>query len=136
LPSRKSASALPESAQASKSSDATHPGDREAARAASSADAAGEAARRAAHRLPTGAYPVITESASMRPDNESHPEPADLFRPGSKGENMSASESSGQSGSEATTQVGAVQRPLPQDAAVIAPSPSPSLLGRPEGPKS
>ena len=72
----------------------------------------------------------------MRPENEPHPEPADLFRPGSTGENTSSSESSEESGAEATTQVGAVRRPGSQDPTTVAPSPSPSLFSRPEGRKS
>ena len=40
-----------------------------------------DAARKGAHRLHTGAYPVVGEPVSMRPRNEPPPEPAELFRP-------------------------------------------------------
>jgi hypothetical protein len=84
----------------SRSSDVTRPvtpADRAAAAALSGgtgpskpADAASTdstVARKAAHRLPTGAYPVVaTDSASMRPRNEPPPEPADLFRPPQRSE--------------------------------------------------
>lgn len=36
---------------------------------------------KAAHRLPTGAYPAVGEQPSMRPRTEPEPEPGDLFRP-------------------------------------------------------
>ncbi|MBW0119641.1 hypothetical protein [Pseudonocardia abyssalis] len=38
-------------------------------------------AGKAAHRLPTGAYPAVGENSSLRPRSEPEPEPADLFRP-------------------------------------------------------
>lgn len=42
----------------------------------------GSAGKPAAHRLPTGAYPAVTEKAtSMRPRTEPDPEPGELFRP-------------------------------------------------------
>ena len=40
--------------------------------------------RKGAHRLHTGAYPVIDEPVSMRPRNEPPPEPAELFRPAAR----------------------------------------------------
>jgi hypothetical protein len=48
-----------------------------------------DAARKGAHRLHTGAYPVVNEPISMRPRNEPPPEPAELFRPAGREEQRS-----------------------------------------------
>jgi hypothetical protein len=52
----------------------------------SEADPADQAAKKGAHRLHTGAYPVVNEPVSMRPRNEPPPEPAELFRPADREE--------------------------------------------------
>jgi hypothetical protein len=44
------------------------------------------APKKGAHALHTGAYPVVSESVSMRPRNEPPPEPAELFRPAARAE--------------------------------------------------
>ena len=44
------------------------------------------APKKGAHALHTGAYPVVSDSASMRPRNEPPPEPAELFRPAARAE--------------------------------------------------
>jgi hypothetical protein len=49
-----------------------------------------DAAKKGAHRLHTGAYPVVNEPVSMRPRNEPPPEPAELFRPADRAEQRSA----------------------------------------------
>ena len=68
-----------------KSTDVTRPfvrGSETSAKAApTESESADEAMRRGAHRLHTGAYPVVAEPVSMRPRNEPPPEPAELFRP-------------------------------------------------------
>jgi len=46
----------------------------------------GPAPKKGAHALHTGAYPVVSDSASMRPRNEPPPEPAELFRPAARAE--------------------------------------------------
>jgi hypothetical protein len=63
-----------------RSAAATHDSRNGTSTSAEPAPSTGESYRKAAHRLPTGAYPV-GEPASMRPRNEPPPEPADLFRP-------------------------------------------------------
>jgi hypothetical protein len=44
------------------------------------------AAKKGAHALHTGSYPVVNEPVSMRPRNEPPPEPAELFRPAARDE--------------------------------------------------
>lgn len=97
-------------------------------------------AGKAAHRLPTGAYPAVTEQSSSRPRTEPGIEPADLFQPRSAdsrpaeprttavpqqpapekpvvGPEERSTEKSG--GVDTTTVVGSVRpedaRPVPQD---------------------
>jgi hypothetical protein len=64
-----------------RSAAATHDSRNGTSTSAEPAPSADESFRKAAHRLPTGSYPVVGESASMRPRNAPPPEPADLFRP-------------------------------------------------------
>lgn len=88
-----------------------------------------EPTRQPAHRLPTGAYPVVGDGTSMRPRNEPQPEPADLFKPGPRAEHKPATERSDQRPSEATVKVAAVRQAMPQDATIVSPNP---LMGRPD----
>ncbi|MBN9102155.1 MAG: hypothetical protein J0I49_29270 [Pseudonocardia sp.] len=84
---------------------------------------------KAAHRLPTGAYPAVGEQASMRPRSEPEPEPADLFRPlAQPGREAPAAkkEPSDKPGDvEATMKVGPVRPSAPSDATVVAPAVKP-----------
>lgn len=116
------------------SSDPAPSTDRDAVHA-ESADAASSAeeTRRAAHRLPTGAYPIVSEAdgddgASLRPRNEPQPEPADLFRPGARAEQKPPTGQPNVRRADATMQVAAVGHPVPQDGSVVPPH-----LGRNDG---
>lgn len=119
------------------------------------------AGKRAAHRLPTGAYPAVTEAPSMRPRNEPEAQPGELFRPASAQTDHSVGGSDGQPGAqtvaagpvgsvsgpdpmvptarpsadvEATTKVDSV-RPSPSgEATVLAPAVEPGRSGRSESP--
>jgi len=121
------------------SSDPAPRADRDAV-LAESADAAAastaDATKKAAHRLPTGAYPVVSDAVvsdavvsdadlddagSLRPRNEPHPEPADLFRPGARAEQKPPTDQPKVRRADATMQVAAVRHPVQQDDTVLRP---------------
>jgi hypothetical protein len=84
-------------------------------------DSDDSAAKRGAHRLNTGAYPVVSEPVSMRPRNEPAPEPAELFRPA--GRDGRTSDSSRAATPETTVKVAAVEPTNGDDARSLAPIP-------------
>jgi hypothetical protein len=75
-------------------------------------DSDDSAAKRGAHRLNTGACPVVNEPLSMRPRNEPAPEPAELFRPAGR-----------LATPETTVKVAAVEPTNGADARSLAPIP-------------
>jgi hypothetical protein len=79
---------------------------------------------KAAHRLPTGAYPEVGEQSSMRPRSEPEAEPADLFRPPDRAvrETPPAKEPAAKGDVEATMKVGVVRPSAPSDATVGSPT--------------
>lgn len=84
-------------------------------------DSDDSAAKRGAHRLNTGAYPVVSEPVSMRPRNEPAPEPAELFRPA--GREGRTSDPSRAATPETTVKVAAVEATNGADARPLAPIP-------------
>ena len=82
-----------------------------------STDADDQSAKTGAHRLHTGAYPIVSEPISMRPRNEPPPEPAELFRPAPR-EGKTADPTP-----EGTVTVGAVHPASGADGRALAPVP-------------
>jgi len=78
-------------------------------------------AKRGAHRLHTGAYPVVSEPVSMRPRNEPAPEPAELFRPAAR--EGRTSDPHRAATPDTTVKVAAVEATNGADARSLAPIP-------------
>jgi hypothetical protein len=110
-----------------KSTDATRLYVREEANGANghngstSSESAEAAAKRGAHRLNTGAQPVVGEPVSMRPRNEPMPEPAELFRPADRDEKTSEPGRPAAPGS--TVKVAAAQPSNGADGRLLSPVP-------------
>jgi len=86
---RADGSASSDDAPRLKSNDVTRPftpGPESTGSGGSNGSTSDPAPKKGAHALHTGAYPVVSESASMRPRNEPPPEPAELFRPAARTE--------------------------------------------------